>query len=75
MSATVLPAPATETRAHRADVIDVDLLEDDEIQFVSSSTRQPRSRPSEVIDVDSLPEGIAGPSSAYSSSPMLRSTF
>jgi hypothetical protein len=64
MSATVLPTPATETRVHRTDVIDVDLLEDDEIQFVSSSIR-PRSRSHDVIDVDSLPEGIAGPSSAY----------
>lgn len=63
MSATVLPTPATETRVHRADIIDVDLLEDDEIQFVSSSTRRPHSRSNDVIDVDSLPEGIAGPSS------------
>ena len=65
MSATVLPTPATETRVHRADVIDVDLLEDDEIQFVSSSTRHPRSRSTDVIDVDNLPESIAGPSSAH----------
>jgi len=75
MSATVLPTPATETRVHRTDVIDVDLLEDDEIQFVSSSTRHPRSRSNNVIDVDSLPEAIAGPSSASFSPPMLGSTF
>ena len=71
MSATVLPTPATETRVHRADVIDVDLLEDDEVQFVSSSTRHPRLRPNDVIDVDSLPEAIAGPSSANFSPPIL----
>ena len=65
MSATVLQPPATEARVHRADVIDVDLFEDDEIQFVSSSTRQPRLRSNDVIDVDSLPEAIAGPSSVY----------
>ena len=63
MSATVLPTPATETRVHRTDVIDVDLFEDDEIQFLSSSTRHPRSRSNDVIDVDSLPEVVAGPSS------------
>ena len=63
MSATVLPTPAPETRVHRTDVIDVDLLEDDEIQFVSSSTRHSRLRSNDIIDVDSLPEGIAGPSS------------
>ena len=65
MSATVLPAPATEARVHRVDIIDVDLLEDDEIQFVSSSTRLPRLHSDDVIDVDSLPESIAGPSSMY----------
>ena len=65
MSATVLQPPATEARVHRADVIDVDLLEDDEIQFVSSSTRHPRLRSNDVIDVDNLPEGVAGPSSMY----------
>jgi hypothetical protein len=65
MSATVLQPPATETRVHRVDVIDVDLLEDDEVQFVSSSTRHPRPRSNDIIDVDSLPEGVAGPSSVY----------
>jgi len=65
MSATVLPTPVPETCVRRTDVIDVDLLEDDEVQFVSSSTRHHRSRSSDIIDVDSLPEGIAGPSSAY----------
>ena len=65
MSATVLPTLATETRVSRADVIDVDLLEDDEVLFVSSSTRHSRRRSNDIIDVDSLPEGIAGPSSAY----------
>ena len=75
MSATVLPTPATETRVHRTDVIDVDLLEDDEIQFVSSSTRHPRSRSTDIIDVDSLPESIAGPSSAYFFHPILGPTF
>ncbi|KAF9788337.1 hypothetical protein BJ322DRAFT_1048337 [Thelephora terrestris] len=74
MSATVLPAPAPEARVHRVDIIDVDLLEDDEIQFVSSSTRLPRSHPDDVIDVDSLPEGIPGPSnlSRYRSPPPRR---
>lgn len=66
MSATVLPTPTIETRGRLADVIDVDLLEDDEIQFVSSSsTRRPRSRSNDVIDVDNLPEAVAGPSSAH----------
>ena len=65
MSTTVLQPPATETRVRSADVIDVDLLEDDEIQFVSSSIRHPRLRSNDVIDVDSLPESIPGPSSVY----------
>lgn len=63
MSATVLPTPVPRTRVHRADVIDVDLLEDDEIQFVSSSARLSRPRSDDVIDVDNLPESVAGPSS------------
>lgn len=74
MSTTVLQPPATETRIHRADVIDVDLFEDDEVQFVSSSVRLPRSHSSDIIDVDSLPEGIPGPSniSRYRSPPPRR---